>query len=95
MVIGAAWRRDCGLSPGDKVAAALAPEGPHRKDLPADIAGALAAEPAAAAFFDAVAPFYRKAYLTWADTNLRKPDVRAARVAQMVALLKAGEKERP
>ena len=33
IVVGPAWRRDCGVSPGDKVVVILAPEGPQRDDL--------------------------------------------------------------
>lgn len=62
IVLGPAWRRDCGIAPGDEVDVALAPEGSQRDDL-ADLAEALAAEPAAAAFFDGLAQYYRNAYL--------------------------------
>ncbi len=73
----------------------LTPEGPQRDDLAPDIAAALDAEPAAAAMFDSLAQFYRRAYLRWIDGTKRRPDVRAARIAEMVELLKAGHKERP
>ena len=84
-----------GLGVGDEVAVELAPEGPQRADLPEDIAAALAASPAAAAFFDTLAQFYRKGYLRWIDATTRRPDVRAARIAEVVGLLEAGVKERP
>jgi uncharacterized protein YdeI (YjbR/CyaY-like superfamily) len=77
------------------VTAELAPEGPQRGDLADDIAVALAANPAAGAFFDTLAQFYRKAYLRWIDATTRRPDVRAARIAEVVGLLAAGIKERP
>ena len=73
----------------------LAPEGPLRGDLAQDIAAALAASPAAGAFFDTLAQFYRKAYLRWIDATTRRPDVRAARIAEVVDLLAAGVKQRP
>ena len=95
IVLGPAWRRDCGIAPGDVVNVILEPEGPQRDDLADDIAGALAAEPEAAAFFDGLAQFYRNAYLRWIDGTKRRPDVRAARIAEVVDLLKAGVKERP
>jgi len=38
-------------------------------DLAEDIARALAASPAAAAFFDTLAQFYRKAYLRYIDAT--------------------------
>jgi hypothetical protein len=84
-----------GVAIGDEVAVELAPEGPQRGDLADDIAAALAANPAAAAFFDTLAQFYRKAYLRWIDATTRRPDARAARIAEVVGLLAAGIKERP
>src|SRR4051794_11005618 len=95
LVLGPAWRRDCGLEPGAVVAVTLAAEGPQREALAPDVAAALDAEPVAGAFFDSLATFYRKGYLRWVDATNRRPDVRAARIAEMVELLKAGRKERP
>jgi hypothetical protein len=89
------WMRDTGVAVGDEVTVELAPEGPQRADLADDIADALAADAAAAAFFDTLAQFYRKAYLRWIDATTRRPDVRAARIAEVVGLLAAGIKERP
>jgi hypothetical protein len=86
---------DLGLAPGQEVAVELAPEGPQRADLAEDTAAALAANPPAAAFFDTLAQFYRKAYLRYIDATTRRPDVRAARIAEVVDLLAAGVKERP
>jgi hypothetical protein len=84
-----------GVAVGDEVTVELAPEGPQRGDLADDIAAALAANPGAAAFFDTLAQFYRKAYLRWIDATTRRPDVRAARIAEVVDLLAARIKERP
>ena len=83
-----------GVAIGDEVTVELTPEGPQRGDLADDIAAALAASPAAGAFFDTLAQFYRKAYLRWIDATSRRPDVRAARIAEVVDLLAAGIKER-
>lgn len=95
IVLGPAWRRDCGIAPGDAVAVELWPEGPQRDDLAPDVAAALEASPEAGVFFDSLAQFYRRAYLRWIDGTKRRPDVRAARIAEMVSLLEAGHKERP
>ena len=84
-----------GIAIGGEVIVELAPEGPQRGDLADDIAAALAADPAAGAFFDTLAQFYRKAYLRWIDSTTRRPDLRAARIAEVVSLLAAGIKERP
>ncbi len=89
------WLRDAGLTAGQEVAAELAPEGLQRADLAGDIAAALTANPAAAAFFDTLAQFYRRAYLRYIDATTRRPDLRAARIAEVVDLLAAGVKERP
>jgi hypothetical protein len=92
--LGPAWLRDCGLSAGDTVTVHIRPEGPQRGDLAPDIAAALDANPAAAAFFDSLAQFYRRAYLRWIDATKRRPDQRALRIAEVIRLLEAGQKER-
>jgi hypothetical protein len=89
------WMRSAGTAAETEVIIELAPEGPQRGDLADDIAAALDADPAAAAFFDTLAQFYRKAYLRWIDGTARRPNLRAARIAEMVSLLAAGVKERP
>ena len=94
ILLGPSWRRHCGIGPGDAVDVALAPEGPQRDDLAPDIAAALEAEPDAGAFFDSLAQFYRNAYLRWIDSTKRSPELRAARIAETVELLKAGVKQR-
>jgi hypothetical protein len=93
--VGPAWLRDAGVAVGDDVIVELAPEGPQRGDLADDVSAALEASPAAAAFFDTLAQFYRKAYLRWIDVTTRRPDLRAARIAEVVDLLAAGIKQRP
>jgi hypothetical protein len=89
------WMRDCGVAVGDRVKAALHAEGPQRGQLDPDIAAALDAEPPAAAAFDELAQFYRKAFLTWIGGTKSRPEERARRIAEMVTLLKAGKKQRP
>lgn len=87
---------DClGLRDDDTVRVVMALEGPQRDGLDADIAAALDAEPQAAAYYDALAQFYRRAYLKWIDGTKRRPELRAERIAEMVRLLKAGTKARP
>jgi uncharacterized protein YdeI (YjbR/CyaY-like superfamily) len=84
-----------GLAIDSEATVELAPEGPQRSDLADDIAAALDANPAAGAFFDALAQFYRNAYLRYIDATKRRPDLRAARIAEVVGLLAAGVKARP
>ena len=87
--------RGTGIAAGSDAVVELAPEGPQRADLADDIAAALAANPAAGSFFDTLAQFYRKAYLRYIDATTRRPDLRAARIAEVVGLLADGIKERP
>jgi hypothetical protein len=94
-IVSPMWMRDTGTAAGSAATVELAPEGPQRGDLAADIAAALAANPAAASFWDTLAQFYRKAYLRWIDATKRQPDLRPARIAEVVDLLGAGIKERP
>jgi len=84
-----------GISFGSDATVELEPEGPQRADLADDIAAALAANPAAGAFFDTLAQFYRKGYLRYIDATKRRPDLRASRIAEVVDLLADGIKERP
>ncbi len=92
--LGPAWARDNPVSAGDEVEVVLAPEGPQRPALDADIAAALEADPRAAAFFDGLAQFYRKGFLTWIAGTKARPEERARRIAQMVRLLAEGRKQR-
>lgn len=95
LVLGPAWCRDIGIAPGDRVRVTLALEGPESADLGDDFAAALEAEPVAAAFFQDLAQFYRKAYLAWIDGTKRRPEERARRIAETIRLLKAKIKTRP
>ncbi len=58
------------------------------------MAAALDARPEARAFFESLATFYRRGYLRWVDATTRRPDVRAARIAEMVELLAARHQQR-
>jgi hypothetical protein len=95
LLLGPAWRRGCGLETGDRVDVELAPEGPQRRDLAPDLSAALDASPAAAAFWDELAQFYRKAYLRWIDATKRSPTLRAERIATVIILLERRVKQRP
>lgn len=95
LVLGPAWRRGCGIEPGDVVDVQIAPEGPQRDDLPGDVAAALDANPTAGQFFDSLAQFYRKGYLAWITATRRSPELRAERIAVVVQLLADGRKTRP
>ena len=91
--LGSLWREDCRVGPDETVEVVIEPEGPQRSELADDVAAALDANPAAAAFFDGLAQFYRKGYLRWIDGTKRRPQLRAERIARMVELLEAGVKD--
>ena len=91
--LGAAWRRDCGLDAGAKVEVVLSSEGPQSESLAPDVATALEAEPQAKAFFESLATFYRNTYIKWIE-SAKKPETRAARIKEMIELLKAGKKQK-
>ena len=91
--VGEAWRRDCGVNPGDILTVILEPEGPQQEALAQDIADALASEPDAAQFFHSLATFYRKNYIRWIE-SAKKTETRLARIAEMMTLLQAGKKQR-
>ena len=91
--LGPAWCRDEAVVPGAHVGVALGPEGPQVRALADDISAALDAEPAARRFFESLATFYRKNFIRWIE-GAKRPDTRAKRIAETVATLKAGKRER-
>ncbi|MFF9341557.1 YdeI family protein [Streptomyces sp. NPDC014773] len=62
--------------------------------VPDDLAAALAAEPAAAAFFETLGSAHRFAVL-YRVQDTKRPETRARRIEQFVAMLAKGEKPRP
>lgn len=93
LILGAAWRRDCGIDAGTKVDVVLSPEGPQSENMSADVMDALESEPKAKEFFESLATFYRKNFIRWIE-SAKKPETRAARIKEMISLLKAGEKQK-
>jgi hypothetical protein len=91
--LGAAWARDTGIGPGAQVTVSLALEGPQEANLAQDIAAALAANAAAKTFFDGLPTFYRKNFMRWID-SAKRPETRAKRIQDMIALLAAGQREK-
>jgi uncharacterized protein YdeI (YjbR/CyaY-like superfamily) len=91
--LGEAWRRDNGVEAGTEVEVVLSPEGPQSATLSADVVAALDAEPQAKEFFEALATFYRKGYIKWIE-GAKRPETRAARIAEMIQLLKEGKKQK-
>ena len=91
LMLGPSWRRDNGLALDEEVRVELAPEGPQMDNMPADFADALAANPEAKAFFESIAPFYRKNYLRWIE-DARRPETRTRRIGE--AMTQLAEKKR-
>jgi Bacteriocin-protection, YdeI or OmpD-Associated/Domain of unknown function (DUF1905) len=91
--LGPSWCRDGSVVAGAHVAVALGPEGPQVGAMADDISAALDAEPAARRFFESLATFYRKNFIRWIE-DARRPETRAKRIAETVATLKAGKRER-
>ena len=87
--LGGAWLRDNRIPMSATIDVVLQPDGPQSDALAADITDALSASPEAETFFQSVAPFYRKNFLRWID-QAKRPETRAARIAEMVAMLEAG-----
>jgi hypothetical protein len=91
--LGAAWRRDSGFEVGAEVDVVLSPEGPQSEGLSPDVISALDREPEAKSFFEGLATFYRNTYIKWIE-SAKRPETRAARIAEMIQLLKAGKKQK-
>lgn len=58
-----------------------------------DIAAALDAEPAARRLFESLATYSRKNFIRWIE-GAKRPETRAKRIAETVATLKSGKRER-
>jgi Bacteriocin-protection, YdeI or OmpD-Associated/Domain of unknown function (DUF1905) len=91
--LGPAWCRDASLAAGARVTVSLSPEGPQVASMAPDLAAALEAAPEARRFFESLPTFYRKNFVRWIEES-KRPATRAKRIAQAVATLQAGKRER-
>ena len=91
--VGPAWLRDAGLVPDVPLPVMLQPEGPQADALEPDLVAALADAPDARVFFTSLPTFYRKNFVRWI-LSAKQPQTRAARIAEWVRLLRAGQRER-
>jgi len=66
---------------------------PPETELPQDLSLALAGEPAAAGFFAGLSGFYQRQYVHWIE-SAKQPATRKARIAEVVDLLRAGQRQR-
>lgn len=89
--VSAEQRAAAGVAAGDELEVTLALDtAPRTVELPADLAQALAAEPAAQAFFATLSPSLRRFHVTNVE-SARRADTRARRIEKAVALLKDGK----
>jgi uncharacterized protein YdeI (YjbR/CyaY-like superfamily) len=97
-LIAAGAMKQAGLGEVERARAdgrwARAYEGSRTAEVPADLATALARNPRARAFFDALDRANRYAIL-WRVQNAKKPETRARRIEQFVALCAAGKTLHP
>jgi hypothetical protein len=91
--LGPAWCRDSSVAAGARVAVSLSPEGPQVASLAPDLATAFETEPEARRFFESLPTFYRKNFVRWIEES-KRPETRAKRIADAVATLRAGRRER-
>jgi hypothetical protein len=90
---GPAWCRDEHVAAGAQVTVQLAPEGPQLESLGPDFTAALEADSEARRFWGSLPTFYRKNFVRWVE-DAKRPETRARRIAETVATLKAGQRER-
>lgn len=87
-------RAAAGVAAGDQVVVDIEADAePRTVAVPPDLADALAQDPAAAQFFEALAHSHRKEWARWVD-EAKKPQTRSARVARAVDALRAGRRVR-
>ena len=91
--LGPSWCRDPRVGPGTTLRVNLRPEGPQLSTISPDFAEALRSNATARRAFENQATFYRKAWVTWVE-GARRPQARATRIAETVAALVAGRRER-
>jgi uncharacterized protein YdeI (YjbR/CyaY-like superfamily) len=87
-------RTAAGVQAGDEVEVALVPDTePRTVDVPEDLRAAVAANPAARATFESLAPSHLKEWVRWV-TEAKRPETRADRLAKTVEALAAGRRTR-
>ena len=71
--------------------AAAKPKAPRTIEIPADVGAALAANPAAAQYWDGLAPSHRYEYLEWI-TEAKREETRVKRIGQALEWLAEGKR---
>jgi hypothetical protein len=86
-------RKAIGRSAGDRVQVKLEVDaGPREVEVPGDLAGALAASPTAATFFEGLAYTYRREYVELL-TGAKRAETRERRLQKILEKLERGEKQ--
>jgi Bacteriocin-protection, YdeI or OmpD-Associated/Domain of unknown function (DUF1905) len=81
------------VTPGSVVKVTMEENLPQTEEIPEDLMQALANAPKAKQFFDGLTAFYRNQYIQWIEAA-KKPETRAARLDETIAVLKEGKKQR-
>jgi hypothetical protein len=90
--VNRALREAAGVAAGDAVVIELeADDRPRTVDPPADLAGALAADPEARAAFDGLSHTHQREYAQWV-AEARREATRRRRVEQAVQMLRDGRR---
>lgn len=87
-------RTAAGLTAGEEVEVEIVHDtAPRHVVVPDDLAAALAVDPPAATFFNALSHSHRKEWVRWIE-EAKRESTRSTRVAQTVAALNAGRRTR-
>lgn len=89
--LGPAWIRDCGLDLDRELQVEIQIEGPQSDAIAEDIVAAFAGQDEAKRLFDSLPSFYRNNFMRSID-GAKRPETRAKRIADMMAVLKAGKR---
>ncbi|CAN7501557.1 YdeI/OmpD-associated family protein [Knoellia sp. LjRoot47] len=86
-----AARAEAGVEIGDTVTFSIAAEtAPRTVDVPEDLTAALAADPAVAEAFEAMAYSHRKEYVRWVS-EAKREQTRSDRIAKTVEMVRTGQ----
>ena len=94
LALNRANREAAGVRAGDEIDVVLALDSePRTVEIPADLAAALAADPAAQERFEAMSYSHRREYVDWV-CDAKRPETRARRIAACVERVRAGRPQR-
>ena len=93
MPVNKALQGKANLRVGDKVTVTIKRAKQQVEEIPDELAGALAANPAAKTFFEGLSAFQRNTYIGWV-AEAKGADTRAKRVETAINDLLAGQKQR-